>query len=627
MFSQVGLEVLIKAVVQAIHSYSMSCFRLPKKLIKNLHILAANFWWGDNKDNKKLHWSTWDKLCRPKEEKRLGFRSLTEFNQALLAKQGWRLIHNPYSLLARVLKNNYYSNSSFMNASCPSGASYVWKGIIWGRKIITEGARWRVSNGREIRVWEDKWLPRPTGAMITQNPGLRPHTHLHNLMTSEGKWNMDLILNHFHKEDVPWIQGQGLVQYMIQSRKFGKFKLMPGSPNHSSRVLIWVSAFGPTQFLAYAWPGLQGQASVPSSRSSTDSFSRAVASPRSPALRQSIWVSVLSLAFSNPRWSGDLDMGAASVSISNLGPEVLLHVSSSKLSVLARSLVPSGLVNARELIPRLVHERTVPVLKNIDVPAKSWSGSCSVQISFLVLRFEVLGSNPDLGLKSGLGPSLGLGLMGMGLSNRELGLCLEFGYCVQSARLLSPHPVSIPVWVWFGTQSWVGLCLNRSPVLRPAGSGRALGWEVCPAWYKAGSVSQPAQDPAQPISVQLLPPSVGTGLSQPDPSSCFGLGSAQSRVLGLESKSHLGSARSSVPALSVALSFSVPRLEVSVRLDSMSRSWASGPACVSMDPGPVSDSNTHYWVVEALGPNCISSVQLGSRGLVDSCLGLGLCPC
>uniref|UniRef100_A0A803PUH4 Reverse transcriptase n=1 Tax=Cannabis sativa TaxID=3483 RepID=A0A803PUH4_CANSA len=207
MFSQAGKEILIKAVIQAIPSYSMSCFRLPKKLIHSLHSLAANFWWGDTKENKKIHWSTWAKLCKPKEEGGLGFRSLTEFNQALLAKQGWRLIHHPHSLLARVLKHSYYPNSSFLQAKCQPGASSIWQGITWGRQIIVEGARWRVGNGRTVRIWEDKWIPRPNDTITYRHTDLAPNTTIHKLLTEEGDWKTDMIHAYFHKDDIPWILG------------------------------------------------------------------------------------------------------------------------------------------------------------------------------------------------------------------------------------------------------------------------------------------------------------------------------------------------------------------------------------------------------------------------------------
>uniref|UniRef100_A0A803Q6L7 Reverse transcriptase n=1 Tax=Cannabis sativa TaxID=3483 RepID=A0A803Q6L7_CANSA len=207
MFSQAGKEILIKAVIQAIPSYSMSCFRLPKKLITSLHSLAANFWWGDTKENKKIHWGTWAKMCKPKEEGGLGFRSLTEFNQALLAKQGWRLIHKPHSLLARVLKASYYPNTSFLQAKCPPRASCIWQGIIWGRQILEEGGRWRIGNGRMTRIWEDKWISRPNGTILYRHEGLAPNTTIHNLLNEEDEWNIEKILIYFHPEDIPWILG------------------------------------------------------------------------------------------------------------------------------------------------------------------------------------------------------------------------------------------------------------------------------------------------------------------------------------------------------------------------------------------------------------------------------------
>ncbi|KAH1038289.1 hypothetical protein J1N35_040032 [Gossypium stocksii] len=46
----------------------------------------------------------------------MGFWDLHFFNLALLAKQGWRLIHNKNSLCHKVFKVKYFLNCSFMEA-------------------------------------------------------------------------------------------------------------------------------------------------------------------------------------------------------------------------------------------------------------------------------------------------------------------------------------------------------------------------------------------------------------------------------------------------------------------------------------------------------------------------------
>ena len=160
LLTQAGKETLIKAVLQAIPTYTMHCFKLPKKLCSDLEGLIRNFWWGHNDATKKVHWLKWSSLCRPKLLGGMGFRELMKFNAALLAKQVWRLLHNKESLMYKVFKAKFFRHGTIMDARHSSRASYAWKSILNARHVITKGARWRIGNGTSTRIWLDKWLPR-----------------------------------------------------------------------------------------------------------------------------------------------------------------------------------------------------------------------------------------------------------------------------------------------------------------------------------------------------------------------------------------------------------------------------------------------------------------------------------
>lgn len=81
LLSKAGKEVLIKAVCQAIPSYSMSVFCMSIGLCREIESILAEFWWSKS-DGRGIHWKTWKFVCQHKSDGGLGFRELTSFNQA-----------------------------------------------------------------------------------------------------------------------------------------------------------------------------------------------------------------------------------------------------------------------------------------------------------------------------------------------------------------------------------------------------------------------------------------------------------------------------------------------------------------------------------------------------------------
>ncbi|XP_024190480.1 uncharacterized protein LOC112194478 [Rosa chinensis] len=91
----------------------------------------------------------------------MGFRDMHCFNLALLAKQGWRLVQKPNTLIAQLLKAKYFPTCSFMEAELKKGASYTWRSIIAGRAVLQKGMRIQVGDGATISLWDDPWVPVP----------------------------------------------------------------------------------------------------------------------------------------------------------------------------------------------------------------------------------------------------------------------------------------------------------------------------------------------------------------------------------------------------------------------------------------------------------------------------------
>ena len=90
-----------------------------------------------------------------KEEGGLAFRNLHQHNISLVAKQAWRLLSRPQSLVARVYGARFFPTGRVMEAKHGSNSNYIWRSIRGTLHLIRAGARWRIGLGKQVRILKE----------------------------------------------------------------------------------------------------------------------------------------------------------------------------------------------------------------------------------------------------------------------------------------------------------------------------------------------------------------------------------------------------------------------------------------------------------------------------------------
>uniref|UniRef100_A0A803Q1S7 Reverse transcriptase domain-containing protein n=1 Tax=Cannabis sativa TaxID=3483 RepID=A0A803Q1S7_CANSA len=274
-FSKGGKEVLLKSVVQAIPSYAMACFKLPASFHSKIESLMARFWWGGNENNKKIHWKTWSSLCFSKFHGGLGFRSMKAFNQAMLAKQAWRLLQYPHSLVAILLKARYFPQTSFLHSGKGHRPSLVWSSITWGKELLQSGLRKSIGDGTTINIFNDAWIP-GYGKLHYLRYNSNADMTVASLLTPDKQWNHALIQSLFPSDISQAITAIPLHPISIHDTYFWSLKPHGSYTVNSGYHLAHTKLH-------------QNEPSSSDSKSSNDWWKKLWALPLPPKLKHFLW--------------------------------------------------------------------------------------------------------------------------------------------------------------------------------------------------------------------------------------------------------------------------------------------------------------------------------------------------
>ncbi|KAF3437406.1 hypothetical protein FNV43_RR20159 [Rhamnella rubrinervis] len=122
LLSKAGKVTLIQSVIQAIPTYTMSTFKVPTSVCKDLNAMVKRFWWG----------------AKPGRQHYIALKACNELKK---------------------------------------GVSPVWRGIICSRACLTSNARFQIGDGSSIRL-TDPWVPGLLSSKVTFIEGVEMPTWL-----------------------------------------------------------------------------------------------------------------------------------------------------------------------------------------------------------------------------------------------------------------------------------------------------------------------------------------------------------------------------------------------------------------------------------------------------------------
>ncbi|KAH0709195.1 hypothetical protein KY284_010622 [Solanum tuberosum] len=154
-----GRITLIKSVMDALPTYMMSLFPIPRSIEKKINKSRRVFLWQGNKEKLGYNLVKWDVVTLNKMQGGLGIKKLNMQNVSLLKKWLWRFCSEDMALWRRFISQKYGLQNNWITeeANGTFGCS-VWKTIrrLWPSFI--PNLSFRIGNGVKTSFWNELWL-------------------------------------------------------------------------------------------------------------------------------------------------------------------------------------------------------------------------------------------------------------------------------------------------------------------------------------------------------------------------------------------------------------------------------------------------------------------------------------
>ncbi|KAJ9536430.1 hypothetical protein OSB04_un000388 [Centaurea solstitialis] len=195
-----GRRQLVISVLQSLQLYWMAVFVFPSSVLHELEGIFRSFLWSQGETVQGKCRIAWNVLCCPRECGGLGFKNLSIWNRALIAKNMWDILTSRPTLWVSWVRSLNINSSNFWIIRKTNAWSWVLRKMMDLRNVLRPHVISRIGDGRNTHAWEDTWLRcGPLSSVISYR-----HIHGYGFNTSttvrefldqiDGTWPADWLV-------------------------------------------------------------------------------------------------------------------------------------------------------------------------------------------------------------------------------------------------------------------------------------------------------------------------------------------------------------------------------------------------------------------------------------------------